>query len=135
MYVNTQVHVFKPASSKAGNSEQYLICLGYKGRSNVLTHGHLEKFRAVYGTRTPSCPFLPLGAIPDSFLRQIISCATRFSKNQVCCSLSSSYQKVRPVGGRGFMTSSISFLPTSKLNYLRNLLRDHYAEGRYIHCL
>ena len=78
-----QVHVFKPATSKAGNSEQYIICLGYKGRSNVLTHGHLERFRAVYGKRTPPFPFLPLSAIPESFLTQLINCATKFARHQV----------------------------------------------------
>jgi cap2 methyltransferase len=75
--------VFKPATSKAGNSEQYIICLGYKGRSNVLTHGHLERFRAVYGKRTPPFPFLPLSAIPESFLTQLINCATKFARHQV----------------------------------------------------
>ena len=78
-----QVNVFKPASSKAGNSEQYIICLGYKGRSNVLTHGHLEKFRASYGPQAPPFPFLPLAAIPESFLTQLINCATKFAKHQV----------------------------------------------------
>ena len=75
--------MFKPASSKAGNSEQYIICLGYKGRSNVLTHGHLEKFRASYGPQAPPFPFLPLATIPESFLTQLINCATKFAKHQV----------------------------------------------------
>lgn len=83
MIIIVQVHVFKPATSKAGNSEQYIICLGYKGRSNVLTHGHLERFRAVYGERTPPFPFLPLSAIPESFLTQLINCATKFARYQV----------------------------------------------------
>ena len=30
-----QVHVFKPATSKAGNSEVYVVCLYYKGRETI----------------------------------------------------------------------------------------------------
>uniref|UniRef100_A0A8C9QIY9 Cap-specific mRNA (nucleoside-2'-O-)-methyltransferase 2 n=1 Tax=Spermophilus dauricus TaxID=99837 RepID=A0A8C9QIY9_SPEDA len=30
-----QVHVFKPATSKAGNSEVYVVCLRYKGREAI----------------------------------------------------------------------------------------------------
>ena len=36
-----QVHVFKPVASKAGNSEQYLVCLGF----TRLTKAHLDKLQ------------------------------------------------------------------------------------------
>lgn len=33
-----EVHVFKPATSKSGNSEVYVICLGYKGMIDIQLH-------------------------------------------------------------------------------------------------
>ena len=47
-YTFVQLHVFKPVTSKAGNSEQYVICIGYKGTA-VLTQEHLKKMSRVYG--------------------------------------------------------------------------------------
>lgn len=47
-YILVQLHVFKPVTSKAGNSEQYVICIGYKGTA-VLTQEHLKKMSRVYG--------------------------------------------------------------------------------------
>lgn len=44
----SQLHVFKPATSKAGNSEQYLICLGYKG-TNILSQKFVAKLKLVFG--------------------------------------------------------------------------------------
>ena len=47
-YILMQLHVFKPVTSKSGNSEQYVICIGYKGTA-VLTQEHLKKMSRVYG--------------------------------------------------------------------------------------
>ena len=46
-----QLHVFKPVTSKAGNSEQYVICIGFKGTA-VLTQDHLKKLSTAYGKDT-----------------------------------------------------------------------------------
>ena len=43
-----QLHVFKPVTSKAGNSEQYVICVKFKGTA-VLTQDHLKKLSTAYG--------------------------------------------------------------------------------------
>ena len=43
-----QLHVFKPVTSKAGNSEQYVICIKFKGTA-VLTQDHLKKLSTAYG--------------------------------------------------------------------------------------
>lgn len=45
---SSQLHVFKPATSKAGNSEQYLICLGYRG-TNILSQKFVAKLKLVFG--------------------------------------------------------------------------------------
>lgn len=47
-YILMQLHVFKPVTSKSGNSEQYVICIGYKGTA-VLTQEHLKKMSRVHG--------------------------------------------------------------------------------------
>lgn len=51
-YALLQLHVFKPVTSKAGNSEQYVICIGYKG-TVVLSQEHLKKMSRVYGNKLP----------------------------------------------------------------------------------
>lgn len=43
-YFYCKVNVYKPVSSKAGNSEQYIVCVGFKGRS-VITDVHLNKLK------------------------------------------------------------------------------------------
>ena len=48
--LSPQLHVFKPVTSKAGNSEQYVICIGYRGTA-VLTQEHLKKLSRVYGNK------------------------------------------------------------------------------------
>ena len=46
-----QVHVFKPVASKAGNSEQYVICLGFK----KLTKAHLDKLQLGFSEDPLNC--------------------------------------------------------------------------------
>ena len=49
IFFTVQVHVFKPITSKAGNSEHYLVCIGFKG-SSVLTDQHLEQLMIGFST-------------------------------------------------------------------------------------
>ncbi len=42
-----QINVFKPATSKSGNSEQYVVCIGYRGRDHFTTK-QLEKLKHAY---------------------------------------------------------------------------------------
>jgi 23S rRNA methylase len=53
-----RVHVFKPATSKEGNSEVYVVCLEYKGRG--IMEPWLEVFRKHFGKNM--CP-LDSGAL------------------------------------------------------------------------
>ena len=43
-YILFQVNVFKPVTSKAGNSEQYVICVNYKGKA-TFSDAHWDRLR------------------------------------------------------------------------------------------
>jgi hypothetical protein len=40
--------VYKPVTSKGGNSEQYVICIGYKGKG-ILTEAYWDKLKLGFG--------------------------------------------------------------------------------------
>lgn len=66
-----EVHICKPATSKAGNSETYLVGTGFKGVSSEM----LEALLAVVGpTCFDQCSALPSSAIPQQFTK--IVCIT-----------------------------------------------------------
>lgn len=75
-----QVHVFKPATSKAGNSEVYVVCLGYKGRGAI--QPLLSKMVLYFGTEVTKALF-PHHVIPESFLKRHEECCTLFHKYQL----------------------------------------------------
>ncbi|XP_053491479.1 cap-specific mRNA (nucleoside-2'-O-)-methyltransferase 2 isoform X1 [Ictalurus furcatus] len=63
------VHVFKPATSKSGNSEVYVVCLDFKSKDTV--RPLLSKLIRNYGPDMVSTVALfPKSCIPHSFLRQ-----------------------------------------------------------------
>lgn len=75
----SEVNIYKPVTSRQGNSEVYAICLHYKGRQS------LEKYfpilKTAYGTDVYANKALfPLEAIPEGFLKQIQECS-----NYYCC--------------------------------------------------
>lgn len=74
-----EVHVFKPATSKEGNSEVYVIGIGYKKDS--LSDVIIDKITKEFQDDTKS--MLPLSALPDDFLRQTVECAKYFMNLQV----------------------------------------------------
>ena len=47
IFESYQVHVFKPATSKAGNSEVYVVCENYNGKEQL--SGHMAALRKVFG--------------------------------------------------------------------------------------
>ncbi|XP_075990070.1 cap methyltransferase 2 [Anticarsia gemmatalis] len=76
-----EVNIYKPVTSRQGNSEVYAVCLKYKGLS------HLEKYiptlQTAYGSELyGNLAMLPLEAIPESFLKQIEECALYFCSIQ-----------------------------------------------------
>ncbi|KAM8775736.1 cap-specific mRNA (nucleoside-2'-O-)-methyltransferase 2 isoform 1-T3 [Rhynchonycteris naso] len=75
-----QVYVFKPATSKAGNSEVYVICLHYKGREVI--HPLLSKMVLHFGTEMTRKALFPHHVIPESFLKRHEECCVFFHKYQ-----------------------------------------------------
>ncbi|XP_045031722.1 cap-specific mRNA (nucleoside-2'-O-)-methyltransferase 2 isoform X3 [Daphnia magna] len=77
------LHVFKPCTSKEGNSEVYIIALRY-----TQTHEIQKLLRIiqaqVYERKIDisSNALFSLSEIPEGFLRDIISCATLFKDHQ-----------------------------------------------------
>nr|XP_004659620.2 cap-specific mRNA (nucleoside-2'-O-)-methyltransferase 2 [Jaculus jaculus]XP_044992146.1 cap-specific mRNA (nucleoside-2'-O-)-methyltransferase 2 [Jaculus jaculus]XP_044992151.1 cap-specific mRNA (nucleoside-2'-O-)-methyltransferase 2 [Jaculus jaculus] len=76
-----QVHVFKPATSKAGNSEVYVVCLRYKGRKAI--HPLLSKMVLNFGTEITSKALFCHYMIPKSFLERHEECCAFFHKYQL----------------------------------------------------
>ncbi|XP_006860245.1 PREDICTED: cap-specific mRNA (nucleoside-2'-O-)-methyltransferase 2 [Chrysochloris asiatica] len=76
-----QVHVFKPATSKAGNSEVYVVCLHYKGREAI--HPLLSKMMLNFGSAITSKALFPHHVIPESFLQKHQECCMFFHKYQL----------------------------------------------------
>ncbi|XP_078067309.1 cap-specific mRNA (nucleoside-2'-O-)-methyltransferase 2 isoform X2 [Mustelus asterias] len=75
-----QVHVFKPGTSKSGNSEVYVVCLDYLGK-NVLGE-HLEQLVQNFGPDVVQKAWLARATIPESFSEQLEKCCTFFHKCQ-----------------------------------------------------
>ncbi|PNF27384.1 hypothetical protein B7P43_G17491 [Cryptotermes secundus] len=74
------VQVCKPATSKEGNSEVYVVCLEYKGRDFM--EPWLEVLREHYGPSIPDKAMFPQESIPQDFLDQLYECATMFKNLQ-----------------------------------------------------
>ncbi|KAJ8038293.1 Cap-specific mRNA (nucleoside-2'-O-)-methyltransferase 2 [Holothuria leucospilota] len=69
-----EVHVKKPVTSKAGNSEVYVVCLGFQGICSNL----LDKLEEYYGQ-----VMFPPSSLPMSFWNQLLDCACKFKEYQV----------------------------------------------------
>ncbi|XP_075694357.1 cap-specific mRNA (nucleoside-2'-O-)-methyltransferase 2 [Rhinoderma darwinii] len=74
------VHLIKPGTSKAGNSEVYVVCLGYVGKEAI--QEHLEKLIAHFGTEVGLKSLFPHGSLPASFLQRHHDCCTYFFERQ-----------------------------------------------------
>ncbi|XP_053934448.1 cap-specific mRNA (nucleoside-2'-O-)-methyltransferase 2 [Cuculus canorus] len=76
-----EIHVFKPATSKAGNSEAYVICLRYMGRESV--HLLLSRMMQNFGTEMVNKALFPQHTLPESFLKIHEECCMFFYECQV----------------------------------------------------
>uniref|UniRef100_A0A8D2KYH7 Cap-specific mRNA (nucleoside-2'-O-)-methyltransferase 2 n=1 Tax=Varanus komodoensis TaxID=61221 RepID=A0A8D2KYH7_VARKO len=76
-----EVHVFKPATSKAGNSEVYVVCLRYLGKESI--HSLLSKMMQNFGTEMVKKALFPQHAIPESFLKVHEECCLFFHGHQI----------------------------------------------------
>ncbi|XP_067905916.1 cap-specific mRNA (nucleoside-2'-O-)-methyltransferase 2 [Heterodontus francisci] len=75
-----QVHVFKPGTSKSGNSEVYAVCLEYAGKDTL--GGHLTQLVLNFGPDVVQKASLARAALPESFLKQLEDCCAFFHKCQ-----------------------------------------------------
>lgn len=75
-----QVIATKPASSKAGNSEIYVICMNFKGRDYVAPY--LNIFRHYCGNVSSTKAMFDLQDIPATFLRRLQECSEFFKHYQ-----------------------------------------------------
>ena len=76
------VHVYKPATSKQGNSEVYVIGLNYRGKEHLSEQ--LEKVvqASWFGQQLHQAMFQQED-IPDDFMQQVKECSTKFMAYQV----------------------------------------------------
>lgn len=76
-----EVNIYKPVTSRQGNSEVYAICLQYK--ENINLNNYISVLKSTYGTDHYSKTALfPLEMIPESFLKQIEECSYYFCSIQ-----------------------------------------------------
>lgn len=76
-HVFSDVNIYKPVTSRQGNSEVYAICINYKGKQSLEKYFHILK--TAYGTELyGNFALFPLEAIPESFLKQIKDCSNYF---------------------------------------------------------
>ncbi len=74
-----QLHVFKPCTSKEGNSEVYLIALDYLKKADTLAI--VDRLRCiVFDADRPfqAASLFPLADIPATFLADVIACSVAF---------------------------------------------------------
>ncbi|KAG0693827.1 Cap-specific mRNA (nucleoside-2'-O-)-methyltransferase 2 [Chionoecetes opilio] len=76
-----RVHVYKPATSKQGNSEVYLVCLHYRGHDHF-TH-HLERLvAAAWPGQAVAQAMFREEDVPRDFLEQVKECSSLFMAHQ-----------------------------------------------------
>lgn len=77
----SNIHAFKPCTSKSGNSEIYVICLDYSGKK--IFNKILTKFLNHYKNPNNNLSMFPLKIIPESFIHQIEMCIKHFMFKQI----------------------------------------------------
>ncbi|KAM4614544.1 cap-specific mRNA (nucleoside-2'-O-)-methyltransferase 2 [Discoglossus pictus] len=75
-----QVHIIKPGTSKAGNSEVYVVCLDYLGKEAL--QDLLTKMIQNIGSEEMNKALFPHKCLPASFLRCHLDCCTFFYNQQ-----------------------------------------------------
>lgn len=110
-----QVHVFKPATSKAGNSEVYVVCLCYKGREAI--RPLLSRMVLNFGTEMTRKALFPHHVIPKSFLERHRECCTLFHRYQ----LETISENIR-------LFECMGTGEQEKLNNLRNCAVQHFMQ-------
>eukprot|EP00058_Branchiostoma_floridae_P003283 XP_002588771.1 hypothetical protein BRAFLDRAFT_125627 [Branchiostoma floridae] len=75
-----EVHVFKPVTSKSGNSEVYVVCVGYSGQETLA--GHMDKLMENFKPAGHENDLFPCETLPETFTSQLVSCCRQFTELQ-----------------------------------------------------
>ncbi|CAG9783352.1 unnamed protein product [Diatraea saccharalis] len=76
-----EVNIYKPVTSRQGNSEVYAVCLKYKGIADLETY--IPILKTAYGTEFyGNNSLFRQDSIPESFFKQIEECAGYFCSIQ-----------------------------------------------------
>ncbi|XP_046971873.1 cap-specific mRNA (nucleoside-2'-O-)-methyltransferase 2 [Vanessa cardui] len=76
-----EVNIYKPVTSRQGNSEVYAVCLQYKDNLNL--DDYIPILKSTFGTDLYSkLAMFPLEMIPESFIKQIEECSYYFCSIQ-----------------------------------------------------
>jgi cap2 methyltransferase len=112
----TSVRVFKPATSKEGNSEVYVVCLEYRGRDFM--EPWLEVLRKHFGPTLPDKAMFPRASIPQDFLDQLYECTAMFKtfQTEVIETNIRLYRRGRRLG------------EDFTIKKLKNLIANHFME-------
>ncbi|NWS72228.1 CMTR2 methyltransferase, partial [Crotophaga sulcirostris] len=110
-----EVHVFKPATSKAGNSEAYVICLRYMGRESI--HLLLSRMMQNFGTEMVNKALFPQHILPESFLKVHEECCMFFHK----CQVETISENIR-------LFEHMEEAEQTKLNELRDCAVEHFMQ-------
>ncbi|XP_066294233.1 cap-specific mRNA (nucleoside-2'-O-)-methyltransferase 2-like [Branchiostoma lanceolatum] len=78
--VFAEVNAFKPATSKSGNSEVYVVCVGYSGQEALA--GHMDKLMSNFKPASHENDLFPCNALPATFTSQLVSCCRQFTELQ-----------------------------------------------------
>lgn len=74
-----KVTATKPATSRAGNSEMYVVCVDFKGKDYIAQY--LNVLKCHYNAY-PTQAMFSCRVIPDRFIRKIESCCKFFKRHQ-----------------------------------------------------
>ncbi|KAJ8938107.1 hypothetical protein NQ318_006996, partial [Aromia moschata] len=86
-----KVTIFKPCTSKSGNSEVYVVNVNYKGLDTLT--GIWPQLTAMYGSHKDfsSSSMLSLSELPDCFLQEIHECSDFYMQKQIRAILDNVY--------------------------------------------
>lgn len=79
-YCFSSVHLFKPCTSKSGNSEVYVVCIEFKGKK--ITPKMFQIFLEQYKVYKDKAMF-PLDSIPDEFIIKVQTFSHMFMNEQI----------------------------------------------------
>jgi 23S rRNA U2552 (ribose-2'-O)-methylase RlmE/FtsJ len=68
-----QLKIVKPATSKSGSTEVYVICIGFRGQkySNIVRGALMNYYGKLANTRDSPAPIIPIEKLPGEFVHRV----------------------------------------------------------------